>query len=100
MSWRTTIVVRPVMPIAMRPSAAFVTRPGGCRLSVTEQPVYPTSDRGERLRKLRVDAGLTLGEASRRLGLRIVELSDLEHGRGQTDDDGWSLCFYLIEGAR
>lgn len=38
-------------------------------------------ERGQRLRTARLVRDLSLGEAARRLGARVSELSDAEHGR-------------------
>lgn len=49
-------------------------------------PDYPPSPRGRALKNLRTRLGLTLREASRRLGLRVVEYSRLEYGAAVVDN--------------
>lgn len=76
-----------VTPIHHRRSMAFVSRrddgaPDGlrCGIEPIDQPVYPPSPEGEKLRKERQRAGLGLGEGARALGLSAMEMSQLERG--------------------
>jgi hypothetical protein len=46
-------------------------------------------DNHERLRNIRVDAGLTLRQAARRIGMSAENLSGLEHGRYTLKDGNW-----------
>ena len=91
------ICIRHVAPVSTRRGCAFVTRESGCGVEERDFHVYPESERGERLRRERVAAGLYLGEAARRLGLSASELSGLERGRYDTDEAGWAACFAAIE---
>lgn len=56
-----------------------------------QEPLYPASPRGESLRVWRVKtAGMNLRPCAAALGLKAVELSDLEAGRATLSDADWT----------
>jgi hypothetical protein len=89
----------PVQPVGTTRSAGFACGPRGCVLDVFESPQYPAHPQGRALRDARVDAHMSLGELARALGIRAVELSELEHGRLTTDAPGWEECMAAVKGA-
>ena len=89
----------PIEPIGTRTSRAFVTRASGCDIETMTTPVYPPSPRGEELRRVRVAFDRTLGEAARLLGLRPLDVSDLEWGRATfATDEEWNAVLRALEG--
>lgn len=56
---------------------------------LVELPNYPDSPLGREFRKWRVDRDITLGEAARRSGLRVSEVSGLERGRYDLSAEDW-----------
>jgi hypothetical protein len=80
------VKLTPVDPIGTQRTWAFVN-PGG--LEEIEMAVYPEATRveGERLRVARVEMGIGLREASKRLGLSAVDLSRVERGAMTCDID-------------
>lgn len=68
------------VPLRHERGAAFVMRARGCNLEDVRRPVYDIGPSARRLRGLRVERGLGLRDAAGRLGLRAVELSQLERG--------------------
>lgn len=65
-----------VNPIGEHNGTAFI----GGHLREVPLPTYPPSPDGKRLRNRRVALGLSLREAAIALGVRAVELSELERG--------------------
>ena len=95
------IPITPVEPMRTEPVAAFVERQDRTRsgLEWINWPIYPRSPMGVRLRAARKAAGLSLGQASRRAGLRPSEWSGLECGNNQTTDAGWAEAMASLKGA-
>lgn len=62
-------------------ASGFVMRAGGCGLEVWNEPAYPPEPRGQHLRDVRRELGVTLGKAARALGLTAVLVGELERGR-------------------
>lgn len=89
-----------VAPIGTRRGGAFVDGPGVHEFRILEFPVYPPSPHGERLRKARVGAGLTLRAVAHAVDLRPREVCDLERGSSTTDDVGWAAIMAAIERLR
>ena len=95
----------PVQPSSQRTVAAFIRKitdcEGGCELcdgrgcggvDSIEVSDYPESVEGLELRECRRELGLSLGEASSKLGIGVVELSNLERGALTVDPAyGWPL---------
>ena len=95
------ITVLPVEPIGHTPTAAFVECADRSKsgLRLVDWPEYPPSPRGDALRQARKAAGVTLGDAARRAGIRVSEWSGLELGSYTTDAAGWAAVRLCIERA-
>jgi len=76
-----------VLPTGERTGMAFVSRAAGCTYEAVTSATYPPNEAGERLRNLRVEAGRSLGEAARLLGVGVAELSGIEWGRMRFEKD-------------
>lgn len=88
--------IEPVDPIGTRRTLAFLNRghaDDGSSINHTceevEMAVYPDDAviAGRETREIRVMLGWNLGETSRRLGISVVQLCDLERGRARCDRD-------------
>lgn len=81
------LVLFPVAPIGFR-KVRVLTCPGA-QLREVEEDLYPVSPQGEELRRTRVEANMTLRECARLLGIRPIELGDLESGRAALTVAAW-----------
>lgn len=88
-----------VEPISKRDTAAFVTRNGTCGLETIALDVYPPSEQTE-LRAKRIAFGLTLREAATALGMRVVEVSEVERGaRVFVDTETYAAAIAVLHSA-
>lgn len=95
----TAIVLLRVEPIGTRKTPAFVDYADGTgELKTLDRPVYPASPDGEAFRRLRVERGVSLREAARRLGISPADVSGLEFGR-VVPRDGWTVVRECIGGS-
>lgn len=62
-------------------ASGFVTRARGCQLEDIRMPLYDVSPEARELSALRKRIGLGLRDAACKLGLRAIDLSELERGR-------------------
>ena len=91
----------PVTSLGKRETMAFVDghdkngEPWGDYRAVKVDE-YPPSPCGEALRHIRVMAGFGLGEASRLLEIRPVELSALERGSMMLSPKQWIEVYQLL----
>lgn len=84
-----------VDPIGREVVPVFAHALDGTPVYEREVDVYPLSQGGEALRRLRSHRlGLSLREAAARLGISIVELSSLERGRLTCD---WVVARRMLE---
>jgi len=91
----------PVPPIGKRHAAGFVDYADGTGgIAAWTESVYPPSPRGEALRTLRQARGFYLGDFARRLGLRTVELCDVERGRMTLSEEDWELVERMLKDER
>lgn len=93
---------KPVEPIAMTPSIAFVCRTEGpSGLAEVPRASYPPSPRGKAFREARLATPYrSLGDAARAIGLSLSEVSDLETGaRVFVVDDDWARAMLAIKAA-
>lgn len=58
--------------------------PGGCRVVATKE--YLVTDEAKNFRAARVDAGMSLRDAARMLGLSPVDVSAVERGSKKPED--------------
>lgn len=84
------LVLRPVTPIG---SYRIRTMAG----DVAVMDDYPVSPNGKALRARRLELDLTIREAAKLLGLRMVEVSQLEMGSTVTD---WQLAMNKLNGGK
>jgi len=80
-----------VAPIGNR-EVAYLCKPG----TTISLPEYPESKDGECLRDIRVGADLSLRELAQRLGVKAVDLSDLERGRKTLRPNDWRKLFEAL----
>lgn len=82
--------LREVTPLRHRRTNAFVMRARGCTMEEVTMPVFEPSAMAVDLRERRVKAGVRLGEAASRAGVRVLEWSGVETGRLVPDSmDDW-----------
>ena len=80
----------PMMPTGYSTGLGHVLDDDGIPRDVAVQlPTYPDSPVGREFRKWRLDRGITLGEAARRSGLSVGEVSGLERGRYDLSPEDW-----------
>ena len=91
-----------VEPVGHTTGPAFVHRASGCSFEHVTVPSYPPSPRGQRLRDARVlGSGCSLREAAKRLGMKPVDYSAIEHGSAVfVDDADWAQAERIIRGER
>ena len=70
----------------------YLCKPG----TTVSLPEYPESKDGECLREIRVGADLSLRELAQRLGVKAVDLSDLERGRKTLRPNDWRTLFEAL----
>lgn len=97
----------PLFPItAVEPTGsnfggAFVSRKDGCSVEFADRPTYARDPRGDAFRRARQDAGIFLVDAARILGITVVDVSGLEHGRVRFVDDGdWERAMRIVASPR
>jgi hypothetical protein len=73
--------LREATPLEHRRGTAFVSRERGCGMEDVRTPVFNVSIEARGLLELRKQLGLGLSEAANKIGIRAVELSELEHGK-------------------
>jgi hypothetical protein len=80
-----------VEPIGKQRTVAFACGGGKGGLREVEMDIYPEHKRAVEFREKRVhEAGWSLREAAKKLGLSAAELSDLENGRKTLGDEDWA----------
>ena len=86
-----------IAPVGSRESVAFVTRAGvGCGLESVSLPTYEPHPH-QALREHRLAVGLTLRDAASALGLRAVEVSEIERGaRRFVDEAEWGAAICAL----
>jgi len=73
----------------------FVTRSRGCGLEDIRMPLYDVSPEAHALSALRKEIGLGLRDAASKLGIRAIELSELE--RGRLVPENWSKILETLK---
>ncbi|HMA26006.1 MAG TPA: helix-turn-helix transcriptional regulator [Solirubrobacterales bacterium] len=94
------IELDPIAPIGTREAAGFVYYSDGSgEFRAWSEPTYPPHPEGERFRAARVAAGVSLRAAAKLLGLRPVDVSNLEQGR-VVPRGGWAALHERMKGDR
>ena len=89
--------IKKVEPVGTRTYRALVKRASGpCTLDDVTEPAYPPSPQGENLRRTRVASAMSVRELAKALGIGVVDLSAVEHGRAVfVDANDWDRALAL-----
>jgi hypothetical protein len=92
------VKLREAIPTAHVRATGFVTRSRGCALEDIRRPLYDVVPEASAFRALRVKSRIGLSVAANRIGIRAIELADLERGKlVPADSKRWGQMMVAIQ---
>jgi transcriptional regulator with XRE-family HTH domain len=67
------------------------------RLPLIYQPYPLETERGRRLRQLRLQIPLSLRQAAAKLGIKVVLLGELERGVASVTEEDWERAYAILQ---